>query len=144
MLKRVDFRTIDNNESDCWKVWIPPDMTNSLIKLAHEHPASAHCGIRKTLELLRRQFYWPRMTAEVISLVNDCDTCKETKAPNYILRPPMGDQIITERPWQHLYIDLLGPYPRSKAGNCHILIVVDQFSKFVLLKPLRKAVLTVI
>lgn len=36
-------------------------------------------------------------------------------------------------------MDLLGPYPRSSSGNTSILIVVDQFSKFVLLKPLRKA-----
>lgn len=51
----------------------------------------------------------------------------------------MGNAIITERPWQHLYVDLLGPYPGPKIGHCHILIVMDQFSKFVLLKPLRQA-----
>lgn len=46
---------------------------------------------------------------------------------------------MVERPWQRLYTDLLGPYPRSKKGNTSILIVLDQYSKFVLLKPLRKA-----
>lgn len=51
----------------------------------------------------------------------------------------MGRQIIVDRPFQHLYIDLLGPYPRSKSGNSSLLIVLDKFSKYVLLKPLYKA-----
>lgn len=51
----------------------------------------------------------------------------------------MGRPNLTERPFQHLYADLLGPYPRSKSGNTTILIVLDQLSKFVWLKPLRKA-----
>lgn len=36
----------------------------------------------------------------------------------------MGKQFIVERPWQRIYTDSLGPYPRSKAGNTHILIVL--------------------
>lgn len=38
-----------------------------------------------------------------------------------------------------IYIDFLGPYPRSKKGNTHIIIALDQLTKFVLVKALRKA-----
>ena len=65
--------------------------------------------------------------------------CKETKAPNIVLRPGMGNQFIVERPFQHLFIDLLGPNPRSKLENAYLLIVLDQFSKFIFLKPFRWA-----
>lgn len=51
----------------------------------------------------------------------------------------MGRQIVAERPFQRIYTDLLGPYPRSKKGNVHLLVVLDQFSKFPLLQPLKKA-----
>lgn len=51
----------------------------------------------------------------------------------------MGAKFVTERPFQQLYVDLLGPYPRSKSGNTFILIVLDHYSKFILLKPLRNA-----
>lgn len=51
----------------------------------------------------------------------------------------MEQQIATERPFQFLYTDLLGPYPRSKRGNTHILVVLDKFSKFVFLRPIRTA-----
>lgn len=54
----------------------------------------------------------------------------------------MGKQIEVEMPWQHVYIDLLGPYPRSKAGNTSLLVILDKFSKYTMLKPLHKATAT--
>lgn len=54
------------------------------------------------------------------------------------MKPPMGNPAISIRPFQRLYIDLLGPYPRSKSGFIGLLIVLDHFSKFHWLCPLRK------
>lgn len=122
-----------------WKLWVPIVLTNDLIARAHNPPLAAHGGISKTLDRLKQSFYWPKMASDVHAFVTKCDVCKETKAPNVTLRPLMGQQIEVGTPWQRLYIDLLGPYPRSKSGNVSLLIVLDQFSKFVLLKPLRKA-----
>lgn len=79
------------------------------------------------------------MANEVDSYVSSCLTYKESKAPNKILRPPMGKQHRVDLPWQRIYVDLLGLYPRSKMGNTTILIVLDQLTKVVLLKPLRTA-----
>lgn len=126
-------------ESSCWRLWVPSPLQESAISWAHNPPLAAHPGVGKTLEKLQRSFFWPRMASRVKSFVSSCNVCKESKAPNNTLRPLMGRQVMAERPWQRLYTDLLGPYPRSKAGNTFILIVLDQFSKFVLLKPLRRA-----
>ncbi|XP_059222061.1 uncharacterized protein K02A2.6-like [Stomoxys calcitrans] len=46
------------------------------------------------------------------------------------MRPPMGNPTVTIRPFQRLYIDLLGPYPRSRSGNISFLIVLDHLTKF--------------
>lgn len=126
-------------ETSNWKLWVPSNLTSQAIKSAHNPSLSSHPGVSKTLEKLKRTYYWPKMGKETMEFVSNCTVCKESKAPNVTLRPPMGKQVSVERPWQRLYVDLLGPYPRSKAGNTTILIVVDQYSKFVLLKPLRKA-----
>lgn len=134
--QRPGYPTVD---SDCWRLWVPQGLTSLAITNAHCPPLASHPGVAKTLEKLRRSFYWPKMAVQVTTFVQACKTCKETKAPNVTLRPPMGDQVFVERPWQRLYIDLLGPYPRSKSGNTTLLIVLDHFSKFVLLKPIRKA-----
>lgn len=138
--KRTEVRSTDlAEENSCWRLWIPEPMQAELIRTAHDPPLSGHQGVAKTTELLKRHLYWPGMARQVQVYVSRCATCKEIKAPNQILRPPMGQQIVVERPWQRIYIDLMGPYPRSKAGNTHIIIVLDQFSKFPLLHPVGKA-----
>lgn len=50
----------------------------------------------------------------------------------------MGNQVVTSRPFQRLYVDLLGPYPRSKQGHVGILIVLDHLTMFHWLYPLKK------
>lgn len=51
----------------------------------------------------------------------------------------MGKEVEVSRPFQRIHIDFLGPYVRSKRGHCFIFIVLDYFSKFVLLKAMTKA-----
>ena len=126
-------------QQSVWRLWIPSSLTETVISNAHDPPTSAHGGFAKTLDRIKRYFYWPRMANQVLEYVRSCDVCKETKAPNTTLRPPMGKQLSVERPFQHLFIDLLGPYPRSKHGNSYLLIVLDQFSKFVFLNTFRQA-----
>lgn len=126
-------------EASSWRLWIPQTLARAVIEHAHNPPMASHPGIGKTVEKIKRYFFWPKMAPQIVEFVKQCTVCHETKAPNVTLRPRMGEQVDVQRPWQRLYIDLLGPYPRSKAGNTTLLIVLDQFSKFVLLKPLRKA-----
>lgn len=70
--------------------------------------------------------------------INNCEVCKSSKPPNYVLRPPMGKTPETCRFFQKLYVDFLGPYPRSSRGNIGIFIVLDHFSRFPFLKPVTK------
>lgn len=127
------------SDHTCWRLWIPATLVQSVIASAHNPPLASHPGVGKTIEKLKRAFYWPKMAADIKTYIGECGVCKESKAPNVSLRPLMGQQIPVDRPWQRVYVDLLGPYPRSKSGNTTLLIVLDQFSKFVLLKPLKKA-----
>lgn len=79
------------------------------------------------------------MTSQVRQYVSNCRVCKETKPDNRYTQPTIGNEVITERPFQKLYIDFLGKYPRSKSGNASIFIVVDHFSKFTFLKAMKEA-----
>lgn len=144
--KRTQFRSSDEtvDTETMWKLWVPEGLRQQVIADAHLPSTAAHGGTDKTTALVRRFFFWPGLNTDVRAFVASCAVCKETKAPNQTLRPPMGKAFPTERPFQRLYIDLLGPYPRSKAKNTTILIVLDQLTKFVWLKALRKATATII
>ncbi|XP_044572730.1 uncharacterized protein LOC6503773 isoform X1 [Drosophila ananassae] len=127
-----------------WKLWVPLQLVGKVLKNAHDHPLAAHGGVHKTLERVRRYYYWPGLVSDVKTYVSNCDACKATKAPNCPLRPPMGKAPESQRFFQRLYIDFLGPYPRSRSGNIAIFIVLDHFSKFVFLKAIKKMESTVV
>lgn len=90
----------------------------------------------RTIKKIKR--FWPGMVIAIRNYVAQCAFCRMTKSPNTILRPPMSIPMTSDRPFQKLYIEILGPYPRSKKGNIGLLIIVDHFSKFHFLQPLRK------
>lgn len=119
-------------------------MRESVIARFHDSTISAHGGMAKTLDLVRRKFYWPGIVRDVRRYVHDCEICKTTKAPNTVLRPEMGRSVVTIRPFQRFYIDILGPYPRSKNGYIGLLIVLDHLTKFHWLCPLKMFTSTVI
>ena len=128
------------NEDHSWKLWIPKLLTDSIIEKVHCSDVSLHCGIGKTLFKIREYFYWPGMCIQIRKYIQNCDLCKECKPTNRILRPKHGAQVQTQRAFQKIYIDFLGPYTRSKRQNSFIFIVLDHQTKFVLLKALRKAI----
>lgn len=138
----VIFIRIDPRDKDVvvdvpsWKIWVPENLRQSLLVEHHDDPLSSHGGIKKTLERIRRLHYWPKMAVDVEKYVKNCDICKLTKAPNCTLKPPLGSCTKIERPWQRINIDLMGPYPRSKSGKTMLLIIIDQLTKFVILKSL--------
>ncbi|KAM8721745.1 hypothetical protein ACLKA7_007594 [Drosophila subpalustris] len=49
----------------------------------------------------------------------------------------IGKEVLTDRPFQKIYSDFLGKYPRSKRGHAWIFIVVNHFSMFTFLKAMR-------
>ena len=115
-----------------------------MIERAQDHPLCSHGGVGKTLRRLKNFFFWPKITSQIREYVLSCETCKQTKAPNQTLRPLMGDQVVSERVFQRLNVDLLGPYPRSRAGHVGLFIVVDHKSKFVVVEPIKKLAADVI
>lgn len=137
--QRVKFRKGEYEEEDSlWRLWLPSALTIGVIENNHII-ASCHGGFTKTINRIRDKYFWPKMSRDVKLFVSNCETCKCAKPANKILRPPMGQQMKTQRPFQRLYMDLLGPYPRTKMGNSMVFVAVDHFTKYLFLKPLKKA-----
>lgn len=136
--KRVKFRRGNDEEEDSlWRLWLPKSLTNKAIGNAHS--STCHGGYFKTLAKVRELYFWPKMAKDVRKFVHECGECKMIKPANKVLKPPMGEQFKTVRPFQRLYCDFLGPYPCSKQRNTQLLIVLDHFTKFIFLHPMRSA-----
>lgn len=72
------------------------------------------------------------MSKDVHNFVRGCEECKAIKSPKYQMHPEMGKAFIVDRPFQHIYVDFLGLYPRTATG-------MDHLTKFPLIKTMSKA-----
>jgi transposase InsO family protein len=118
---------------------IPIPLRTELLRENHDDVTSGHQGVFKTLGRLKTKYFWPTMSKDVKNYVANCEVCKASKAVHQITRPPMGQQKQAENCWQTVSVDLIGPLTPSKNGHKYILSVVDVFSKFPLVFPLRNA-----
>ena len=67
------------------------------------------------------------MVVDVYDFVANCTHCARSRVgkrrkTNYIKTFPPTE------PLTDLWMDLLGPLPRTAAGNCHLLVIVERFS----------------
>ncbi|KXJ62483.1 hypothetical protein RP20_CCG007142 [Aedes albopictus] len=106
--------------------------------LKEEHDESLHPGYEKTIQKLKTRYYWPRMTVDTKRYVQACDVCKQCKPSSVSSNPPMGKQRLTDRPFQILALDFIQNLPRSRNGYIHLLVLMDIFSKWTMLVPIRK------
>ena len=63
-------------------VYVPkdPQLRHDLVWLHHDARAMGHPGRWKTLELVSRDYWWPRMAEYVGQYVCGCDTCNHVKS----------------------------------------------------------------
>ena len=123
-----------------WKgrrLLIPSGERALKIRLLHEHHdaiTAGHLGVDKTLQTLRRNYYWHRMFAEVKSYVDSCEVCQRTKHSTLAKAGLMQPHAIPKLKWETITMDFIGPLPLSKGFDA-ILTVTDKLTKFVYFIP---------
>lgn len=111
-------------------LWVPSnnDLLVELIREVHDQPAVGHPGIRRTVEQIGRQFYWPAMRKTVDHYVRNCYTCQRSKAPrdksNGLLQPLE----LPEQRWPDIAMDFVTGLPLSNGFNA-ILTVIYKLTK---------------
>lgn len=133
--KNIPLKT---NMSD-WKLVVPLSQRKQIISQCHDIPTSGHFGFYKTIKKITENFYWPKMRKDVFKYIRNCDICHSQKMPNSAPMGFMGTERKISMPFQCIFLDFLGPYPRSPRGNTHAIVVSDYFTKYILVKPIRAA-----
>ena len=125
------------------RVYVPPGegARGEILLRHHDDPLAGHFGHKRTLELIQRKYYWPRMQSEVKSYVKACRLCQQIKAPR---RKPHGElQPLPppKRPWSDITMDFITDLPpslyRGKAYDA-LLVVMDRYTKMARYVPTRK------
>jgi len=110
----------------------------------HEDPIVGHLGVAKTIARMARLFYWPGMFQDITRYVRQCPSCLAYKATTTTKPAGTLHTAPVDRPWQQVTLDLVGPLPRSSRSCTWLLVIQDRFTKWVELKPLRRATATAV
>jgi len=123
---------------DLWaywnKIYIPSPLRQTVFRALHSSPTAGHPGRDATLELIRRDYYWPGLRSNIEEWVRNCDICQRTKAlrhkPHGELKPV---DPVTER-WKVVTTDFITGLPSCR-GSDAIWTATDKGTKMVHLAP---------
>ena len=124
-------------DGDNYRIIIPKDQRNELIKLVHE--TLTHIGANKMLSILREDYYWPNMDFDVRIFVKSCHSCSQRKVQRGGKKNERYACLESNFAFQKISIDVTGPLPHGPGGEQYILGIIDNFSRFASLVPLKRA-----
>jgi hypothetical protein len=120
------------------KVVLPHHLIPVVFRFYHESPVGGHLGVYKTIHKFRELFIWKTMDKDIKVRVKSCHPCRLSK-PAQATRVGFLASDVANAPMEKIFIDYVGPFPRSKMGNSFALVAVDAFSKFTWIFPVRRA-----
>ena len=94
---------------------------------------AGHHGVKRTRDfMLNAGLTWPNMTNDIQQYIDGCVICQKMKKGSGYdveLRTTMSSA-----PFELSSMDLIGPFRKDSKGNEYCLTVIDNFSRYTLLK----------
>ena len=105
------------------------NMRRDVFYECHNSPYSGHFGLTKTLQNIKRSYWWPKMRERIKRWIQICDSCQKNKPYQLKTQGLLQPLKIPERPWQSVSMDLITDLPKTPRGHDAIITVVDRLTK---------------
>ena len=116
---------------------LPDKLIPTILRSAHD--SAGHWGFEKTWSIVKCRFYRPGLSNDVREYVRRCPDCQRVKASRQRLLGDMSPHVMAESSFQTVSMDIILGLPPLRRGNTTFdacMIIVDQFSKAVILRPM--------
>lgn len=123
-------------KTDIGDRWVVPKGVRWQI-LKSNHDEIGHFGLDKTLEIIKNNYWFAKMRQFTKKYVQSCLECAHSKIPTGKKSGKLHSIEKVEEPFHTVHIDHLGPFVRSKHKNAYLLLIVDAFTKFVIIVPVK-------
>ena len=132
------FRTFIHDGKSYSCLCVPSSLVEEILLACHGATTAGHLGVKRTLDKIRIRYFWPNMVKRIIHYVRSCVDCQMKKKS---LDRPAGflKSIHSQRPFERIGVDLIGPFPLSNSRNRHVIVAVDYFTKWVIVKAVPTA-----
>jgi hypothetical protein len=120
---------------------VPSSEHAKLIWEAHYSRVAGHFGVEKTVAVLQKHFYWPKLRQDVSKYIRSCTACAIAKptTKKQGLYTPLPTP---NKPWESISMDYMSGLPSTKRGNDCVFVVVDRFSKMAIMAACKKNITT--
>ena len=120
-----------DKEDTMKQLMVPTKYRPQILKLGHDCAMAGHLGVRKTLDRILVNFFWPGMFGDVRRYCRSCDICQRTVDKGTVTRAPVQNMPLECAPFEKVSIDLIGPIaPMSDRGHRYILTLVDFSTRY--------------
>ena len=107
---------------------IPPcSLRKTIIQAAH----IGHFGISKTIENVKKFYWWPCMDSHVRKIINNCPQCLVSDKHWKLYESPLHPVQLPEAPWSKVALDFSGPFAILKESMKYLIVLIDYYSKWV-------------
>ena len=120
------------------RLYIPDslELKRSIVSREHDTLVAGHMGQDKTVELVRRNFFWPQMDSWIRDYVGSCDECQKNKASRHARYGLLQPLEVPYAPWDSISMDFITDLPLSD-GHDSLWVIVDRFTKMAHFIPLK-------
>ena len=125
-----------------WRAVIPDDTAckYKIVRDLHFVPSSGHPGVQRTLDRVRRGFYWKGQARDVRIFVESCPVCQVEKSEHTLTRGQLRSTEIPEGKWQQVSIDFIADLPETSSGVDSMMTVIDEATRMTHVILCNKAV----
>jgi hypothetical protein len=135
----TDFHIQDELLCHLGHLYVPTSERATLIWEAHYSWVAGHFGIEKTMVVLQKHFYWPKLQQDVNMYIRSFTACAIAK-PTIKKQGLYTPLPIPENPWESISMDYMSGLSSTKHENDCVFVVVDRFSKMAILTACKKNV----
>ena len=128
-------RSSDSGE-DIIQIVVPEKLIPIALKVVHDSMGSDHMGVERTYQEARRKYFWKGMYRDIQAYVKNCDVCNRYK-PSSSLSSRIATYPLPSKPFQRVHIDLLCNFSESGTGHKHLLVIIDELTRFTEMFPVR-------
>ncbi|CAG2252792.1 unnamed protein product [Mytilus edulis] len=119
------------------QIAVPRILRDDVLRSYHDCIlGGGHQGFDRTYSSLRNKYFWPSMYEDIKQYVKTCEVCQQSKRNYGAKRPPLKPQI-SDDIFSRWHMDILSGLPTTPDKYKHVLLVVDSYSKWSEIFPLK-------
>lgn len=112
-----------------------PATAEARLKLLEDAHAKGHFGRQAIFrQLYEAGWWWPALHQDIVKMLLRCEPCIQFNVAKRGFHP--AGTVTAARPWDHVQVDLATGMPMSVEGFTALMVVIDVFTGFVVLRPL--------